>query len=38
MKLCLAALAATMLLATGATAASAATMTPSPAKPCYHDT
>jgi len=37
MKLCLAALAATMLLATGATAASAATMTPSPAKKCFHD-
>jgi hypothetical protein len=35
MKLCLAALAATMLLATGATTASAATMTPSPAKSCY---
>ena len=37
MKLCLAALAATMLLAIGATAASAATMTASPAKKCYHN-
>ena len=37
MKLCLAACAATVLLATGASAASAATMTPSPAKKCYRD-
>jgi hypothetical protein len=37
MKLCLAACAATVLLATGASAASAATMTPSPAKKCFRD-
>jgi hypothetical protein len=37
MKLCIAACAATVLLATGASGATAATVTPSPTKKCYRD-